>query len=185
MIDARMLAAEGPNGWWLPSGIWDEVIWASLAFAVVMALFFWKGWAPLKAAIARRSDNIREELAAAEHAEAEAAARRAEAQAALGDPAADSRQIIADAHERAAALKADLIARAEADVAASKQRARLEIESSKSQVLADLRAEVSARTIAAAEAVASSNLDDAAHANLIEQYIQQVGQAAGQEAGRA
>lgn len=185
MLNAQLLAAEGPNGWWLPGGVWTEVIWASLAFAAVMAFFFWKGWGPLKAAIAGRSDRIREELAIAERAEAEAASRRAEAQAALGDPAADSRQIIADAHERASALKADLIARAESDVAASKQRALSEIESGKTQVLADLRAEVSARTIAAAEAVASSNLDDAAHVNLIEQYIQQVGQAAGQEAGRA
>ncbi len=158
------------NNFWY--GDINEVIWGSVAFAIVLGLMIWKGLPALKAAMLGRTERIQAELAAADVAQQEAAARRAAAEAALGNPEEDAKAIVADAAARAEALKADLRLRAETDIEAGKSRARIEIEASKSQLLADLRAEVAARTAAAAEAVAAQNLD---HDSLIDQYITQVG----------
>lgn len=168
------LASEAPNGNWLPGDI-NEFIWASLAFLVVLAVGLWKGLGPLKAAMARRTERIRDELAAADNAKAEADARRSEQLAKLGDADAESRQIVADAESRASTMRADLMAKAEADVDASKAKARLDIEVAKGAALADVRAEAAANASRAAEAVVSENLDDARLAALIDSYIAEVG----------
>ena len=98
------LAAEGPNGQWLPSDI-NEFYWGAAAFLIVFGIMLWKGLGPLKAAMAARTERISNELAAADNAKAEADARRAEQMAKIGDADAEAAQIVSDARTRAASLK--------------------------------------------------------------------------------
>jgi F-type H+-transporting ATPase subunit b len=171
---AAILAAEGPNKWLLPGAI-NEVYWASSAFLVLVILFLWKGLAPLKKALNARTERIAAELAEAEAAATAATQKVQTLKTELGNADSAAEQIRQDALTRAAQVKADLMARAETEVAESVQRARIEVEASKSQAFADLSAEVSALTLKATEAVVDDSLDDAARADLIEQYIAQVG----------
>jgi len=169
-----IFAAEEPNSWLLPGDI-NEVYWGSAAFFIVLGLFLWKGLGPVKAFFANRTKGIEDDLAAAERATAEAADLRAEQERSFANVDTEAATIVAEGRNRAEALEADLRKRAEADVEAAKQRARIEIEAAKIQALADLRAEVAARTVSAAEAVVDNSLDDNTHDQLIEQYISQVG----------
>ncbi|MEE9415568.1 MAG: ATP synthase F0 subunit B [Acidimicrobiales bacterium] len=169
-----ILASEAPNGNWLPGDV-NEFIWASLAFLVVLAIGLWKGLGPIKAALAGRTERIRDELAAADNAKAEADARRTEQLAKLGDADAEARQIVVDAESRATTMRADLMAKAETDVEATKAKARLDIDVAKGAALADIRAEAAANAAAAAEAVVTQNLDDARLGALIDSYITEVG----------
>lgn len=169
-----IFAAEEPNSWLLPGDI-NEVYWGSAAFFIVVGLFVWKGLGPTKAFFANRSKGIEDDLAAAERATAEAAELRAAQERSFANVDDEAAAIVAEARTRAETLEADLRRRAEADVEAAKQRARIEIEAAKTQALADLRADVAARTVHAAEAVVGNSLDDTTHAELIEQYISQVG----------
>lgn len=171
-----ILAAEEheENGWLLPADI-NEVIWGSIAFAIVLGLFLWKGLPLVKRAMQGRSERIAAELAAAEQARKDAEAELAAVRADLANADVEAERIVADAKARAEQLKADLIARAEAEVAEAAQRARIEIEASKEHALADLRAEIAARALRAAEAVVSANLDQSTHSQLIDRYIEQVG----------
>ncbi len=168
------LAAEGPNGRFLPSDI-NEFIWGSLAFLVVVAVMIWKFAGPVKAAMAARTARISDELAVADNAKAEAEAHRQAQLAKLGDADAEAAKIVADARTRAASMKTDLMAKAESDVEASKVKARSDIEMSKGQALSDIRAEAAQNAANAAEAVVNDNLDDARLASLIENYIAEVG----------
>ena len=64
---------------------------------------------------------------------------------------------------------------AEADVAHSKERSRIEIQAQRDQALADLRAAVAEQARVAADAVVRQNLDDAAtQSALIDDYISQL-----------
>lgn len=72
-------------------------------------------------------------------------------------------------------MKRDLQARAESDIAEMRARATSEIESAKAQAIADLRGEVTALAIGAAEQVVERNLDRDTNVALIESYINQVG----------
>ncbi|MGI9603327.1 MAG: F0F1 ATP synthase subunit B [Acidimicrobiales bacterium] len=165
------------NSWLLPGDL-NEVYWGSAAFFIVFGIFLWKGLPALRGALARRTEGIETDLAAAEVASAAAADRRAETVRSFANVDAEASAIVAEGRNRAEALKTELRSRAEAEVDQAKQRAHIEIEASKSQTLADLRAEVAARTVSAAEAVVDNSLDDTTHAQLIDQYIDQVGASA-------
>ena len=169
-----IFAAEGPNGNWIP-GDPNEFYWGSVAFLIILAVFIMKGLPAIKAAMKAQTAKVEGELAAAEQAKADAEAELASLESSLGDSGAEAEAIVADAREQATRLEADLIARAEADVAASKERARLEVAAQRDQALADLRAAVAAQAQAAADAVVRSNLDDATQASLIDDYISAVG----------
>jgi F-type H+-transporting ATPase subunit b len=174
---ALLLASEEPNGVHLSSSI-PEVIWGSLAFFVLMIPFVTKGLPAIKKAMAGRTARIRAERAGAESARIEAQSALSASTADLPDVNAEAGRLRTEAVETAARLKTDMVAKAHADAAALKERAAADAENAKRQALADLTAEVSRLTRGATEAVVNDSLDAAAHADLIEKYISQVGQLA-------
>ncbi len=153
----------------------NELYWGTAAFLILLVLFIRKGVPVVKKAATDRSQRIADEISAGEAAKAGAESDLATLEASLGNSAADAEAIVAEARTRAATVKADLMARADVDVDASTQRARIEIEASRQQAFADLQAEVAAMTITATHAVVHENLTAAVQADLIEQFISQLG----------
>lgn len=169
-----ILAAEGPNGFWIPGDV-KEFWYGGAAFLIVFLLFLWKGVPAFKEMMANRTKRIEEQLSVAQKAQADADARIAEQKAKFANVDAEARQIVSDATSQAAKLKADSVGKIEADIAALRGRADVEIASMRNQAAADIQATMSTRALAAAEAVVQDNLDDATQVELIEQYISQVG----------
>lgn len=169
-----LLAAEEGNGNWLPHDI-NEVIWGSIAFAIVAGLLIWKAGPAIKAAVAARPARIQAELEAAAAARSEAEAKVADVKAAVADSDKEKERIVAEARETATRVGADTIARANADAAAIRERGQAEIQSARRQAQADLTSEVSRLALGAAEKVVETNLTDATQQALIEGYIAQVG----------
>ncbi len=170
----NFFAAEGPNGVQLASDI-REVVWGSLAFFVLLALVVWKAGPAIKAAMTGRTERIRNELDAARAERDAAEAALTESTADLPDVGAEEDRIRAEAQETAARLKVDLKAKAEADAEAIRTRGAVDVETMKRQALGDLQEEVARVTRSATETVVTESLDDAAHSDLIETYINQVG----------
>ena len=176
MSNLFILAAEegAENGAILPHDI-NEVIWSSLAFFIVAGVIIWKAGPAIKAAWNGRIERIENELAEAEATKSAGEAKLAEVQGRIANADAERQRILAEARETAAALEAQLVAKANADAADLTARAAADVESAKSQVLADLRAEVAELAMGATEAVVASNLDAATQAQLVESYIETVG----------
>lgn len=170
-----IFAAEGPNGLQLASDI-NEVIWGSLAFFVLLALVVWKAGPAIKAAISGRTDQIRNEIAAAEAERSEAEAALTAKSADVPDVSVEQGRIRTEATETAARLKTDMAAKATSDAAALVTRANGDVATQRSQALADMREEVARLTRDATEAVVTDSLDPAVQSDLIDQYISQVGQ---------
>jgi F-type H+-transporting ATPase subunit b len=171
-----IVAAEEANGYIIPADI-NEVWWGIAGLVPILVLFFWKGLPAIKKALAKRSQGIADELANAEQTRRDAEAELASLRASLGNAEQESRRIVAEARERAGTLEADLIARYEAEAREAVQRARIEVEASKTQALADLREEVVGMTVQATEAILSETLDPSSQAQLVDRYIDQVGAA--------
>ena len=72
-------------------------------------------------------------------------------------------------------MRAQLKTKADEDARELVARATADIEASKHQALADLTAEATSLALGAAQAVVERNLDPATHTQLIESYIDQVG----------
>ncbi len=170
-----LIASEAPNGVHL-AGDLREVYWGSAAFFVLVALIVWKAGPAIKGMITGRTERIRAELAEAQAQRAEAEAALTASTADLPDVSAEEARIRSEATETAGQLKVDLKAKAEADAEALKARAAADVETMKRQALADIQAEVAEITRSATEVVVAEQLDPAAHTELIENYINQVGQ---------
>ncbi len=168
-------AAEGPNGVHL-AGDLNEVYWGTLAFFVLMIPVYLKGVPAIKKAMAGRTARIRAELGEAQAAKVEAQSVLSASTADLPDVDAEADRLRREANETAERLKTDMVAKAHADATAIKARAEADAENSKRQALADITEEVARLTRGATEAVVTDSLDAAAHADLIESYINQVGQ---------
>jgi F-type H+-transporting ATPase subunit b len=153
----------------------NEIIWGAFGFAVVF-FFLWKFGVPqAKKAMEARTERIRSDLDAAEANRTEAATVLAEYQGQLADARNESARIIEEARQTADAMKADLQARAEADITEQRQRAAADIEAAKAQALTDLRSEVASLAIGAAEEVVGRSLDQDTNTALVEDYIDRVG----------
>ncbi len=168
-----ILAAEGPNYRFLPADF-REFAWAAGAFAIVALLLIWKVLPSIKAGLSGRSDRIRDELVEAERARVDAEAELSALRSKLGSADDEQARIAAEAAETAERVKADLMARADEDAETAKQRAAVELAASSGQASADLQTAVAGQATLAAESVVMSNLDDATHDDLINQYIEKV-----------
>jgi F-type H+-transporting ATPase subunit b len=170
-----ILAADEPNGVHLPGDI-NEVYWGSLAFFVLVALLWWKAGPLIKRGMNGRTERIRSELAEAQADRNEAEAALNASTADLPDIGVEADRIRSEAEVTAARLRESMIERAHADAASLQERAVADIETMRRQALADLREEVGRLTRGATEVVVTDSLDGATHADLIENYITQVGQ---------
>ena len=171
-----LLAAEEGNGYWFPHD-WNEVIWGSIAFAIVFGLLIWKAGPALKTAMAARPARLKDELDTAAAARSGAEQSFADVKAALADADKERERIVAEAKETASKVGADIVARAHNEATAIKERGQAEIASARRQAQADLTAEVSRLALGAAEKVVESNLSEATQQALVESYISQVGAA--------
>lgn len=153
----------------------NELIWGGLGFAIVFAFILWKGYPAIKQGMNARTERIRSDLETAESQRTEAEGVLAEYQSQLADARSESARIIEEARQAADEVKANLQAKAEADIAEMRARANADIESAKAQAMADLRGEVTALAIGAAEQVVGRSLDQETNAALVEAYIDQVG----------
>ena len=152
----------------------DEIIWGGGAFAVLFVFMWLKGYPAVKKAMDARADKIRSDLDAADQAKSDAQVTRSEYEAQLAEARTAAAAIIDEAREQAEKLRVDLQARAEADIAEQRTRSAADIEASRRQAIDDLRSEVAAIAVGAAERVVSASLDAEVHRALIDGYIDEV-----------
>ncbi|QGG94599.1 F0F1 ATP synthase subunit B [Actinomarinicola tropica] len=153
----------------------NELIWIGIAFIVLLALGMKFAYPAVASAMEARSEKIRSDLEAAERTRLDAEAEAEKYRASLGDAQAESARILDEARTSAESVRAERLAAAESEAAEIKAKAVADAEQIKAQALADLRSEVVALAVGAAEQVVQRNLDAAAQAELIENYINQVG----------
>lgn len=175
-MNVILLAAEegAENGFWLPHDI-REVFWGSLAFLIVAGLLWKFGKKPGSQYFSNRSNGIAESLDEAAVARTGAEAESDRIKAALADSDSEAARIIEEARQAADALTVDIAARADADVAAVHERARIDLIATQGQMEADLSGEVSRLALGAAERVVEGTLDADRQQHLIDTYINDIG----------
>lgn len=154
----------------------NEIIWGTIGFLVILYFMLTKGLPVVKKAMAARTSRIETELADARAARDEAEASLVASTTDLPDVDEEADRIRSEAIETASRLKVDLVAKAKDEAASLRERGAADIENSKRQALADLTDEVARMTRGATEAVVMDSLDSSTQSDLIDSYIDQVGQ---------
>jgi F-type H+-transporting ATPase subunit b len=152
----------------------NEVIWGAVGFFAVY-FFIWRfGFPAIKSAMTARAERIESDLEAAAAQRSEADQILADYRAQLADARNESARIIEEARQSADALRREQEARLQSELAEMRQRANADIEAAKANAIADLRNEVAALAVGAAEVIIQRNLDQAAQAELVDSYIRSV-----------
>jgi F-type H+-transporting ATPase subunit b len=153
----------------------NEIIWGSLAFAVLFLAFLKWGLPAVRNMMAVREDRIRGDLERAESARNESEQVLEQYRAQLADARTEASRILEEARQAADQMRRDLIARAEADAAELRGRAQEDIRLAGERAMADLRTRVADLSIELAERIVERNLDRDTQLALIENYINEVG----------
>jgi F-type H+-transporting ATPase subunit b len=152
----------------------NEIIWGAIGFTVVF-FFIWKyGLPQMRTTMNNRTEKIRSDLQAAEDQRSEADSLLTDYRAQLNDAKAEAGRIIEEARQAADQIKRDQEARLQSELAELRTRAIADIDDAKGRAMDDLRSEVAALAIGAAETVVQRNLDPATQTQLVEDYINQV-----------
>jgi F-type H+-transporting ATPase subunit b len=157
----------------LPEG--DEILWASIAFIIVLSLLAWKAWPAIKAGLKARQDRIAGDLAKAEEARVEAETSLEDYRRQLAEARTEAAGIIEEARQDAERVRQERIAAIDDEIAQLRARAAEDIRLATERAMSDLSTRVSELSIELAEKVVEHNLDRDTQIALIENYINQVG----------
>ena len=162
MWAALILAAEetDPKRFVLPHG--DELIWGSLAFAILFGFLVWKAFPSINKMLAERQAKIRSGLESAENSKQEADRMLEQYRRQLDEARGDAQKIIDEAKRTAESLRKDLVeksereaqeivARARADVAGERDRAMQALRTTVGELSIDLASRVIGRELAQPE----------------------------------
>lgn len=153
----------------------NEIIWGAFGFLVVFGFLGFKGYPAIKKTMNERTEKIRADIEGAEAAKAEADGVLSQYNAQLADAKSESARIVEEARQEADRVRAERVAAIEPELAELRARAEADAAATRTQAMADLRGEVTALALGAAEKVVERNLDDATNRALIDSYIDSVG----------
>ena len=173
-IAPLVLAAEAVNDKKDLYPHWNELIVGAIAFAI---LFFFtaKFVLPRVAKLLdERRDKIQGDLERAEETRRQAESELADYRTQLANAREESNAIIDEARKTAEQLRIDMQQRAEQEAQNIVARAQDEIHAERDRVFQELRAQVAEIAVGLAGRVVGASLDPAAHTRLIDQYIDEV-----------
>lgn len=147
------------------------LIGQAIAFAVFVAICMKYIWPPLIGALRERQQRIAEGLAAAERGRHQQALAEQEAQALLKKAKQEAAAILDQAQRQGAELVEAARAEAEAERRRIVEAGNAEIEQAVGRAREDLRREVAALALAAAERILEREIDAAAHQRLIDELL--------------
>ncbi|HSJ84946.1 MAG TPA: F0F1 ATP synthase subunit B [Acidimicrobiia bacterium] len=149
----------------------SELIAGIIAFLIVFWFVGRRAMPMINRTLEARQQAITGQLTEAEEAKREAESLLADYRGQLAEAKNEANRIIEEARVAGEQLKADIVARAEEEAAATLSKAREEAQTEKGRALADARREVGEISVSLAEKIVGGSLDDKIQKDLIERYL--------------
>jgi F-type H+-transporting ATPase subunit b len=147
------------------------IIWTLVVFGILLFILAKTAWPAILKQAEEREARIREQIAAAEQANAEAQRLLAQYQGQLASARTESQELIGQARTAGEKLREELVAKGRAEQEELLERARREIALERDRAVAELRREAVELSIAAAGKVIQRNLDTEADRKLVQEYL--------------
>ena len=150
-----------------------------IAGSFLLLIFLVKkyAWGNITSVLDERAEKISSDIDGAEEARKKAEELASKREAELAGSRTEAKTIIENAKETAEKSKADILAEAKLEAGRLKDKANQEIAQNKAEALQSVKGDVADLTISLAGKIISQNLDSQAHKELIDQYIDQLGEA--------
>lgn len=144
-------------------------------FAILLGVLYVFAYKPLLRAMDQRSERIRESLAAADQARAEAASSQAAIQEQLNEARREGQRLLDQAREAAERYREEEMGRARQEAEAFVERARADIGRERDAAMEEVRGGFADLAITAAERVIRRTVDRQVHQDLIDQVLDETG----------
>jgi F-type H+-transporting ATPase subunit b len=129
---------------------------------------------PIGGMLEKRRENIAQGLEDARVAAEARANAEKEAEKIIADAQAEASKVVRDANERAQGVAKEVKAEAEAEVAKARESALAEAEIERDRILGDLRGQVAALSISAAQKLVGEALDEKRQHALLDEFFSSV-----------
>lgn len=149
----------------------NELLWGSLAFAIVAGGLIKFGFPSVKKGLTAREDKIRDDLASAETSKQDAATKALEYEAKIKDARAQANRLIEEAKSQAGEVKAGLVAKAEEEATSIRAKAQADATSIASRAMDDIQSQVAELSVDLAEKVVKSNMNRESQLALVNSFI--------------
>ncbi|HEU3087805.1 TPA: F0F1 ATP synthase subunit B [Streptococcus pneumoniae] len=147
------------------------------SFILLLVLIKKFAWSNITGIFEERAKKIASDIDRAEEARQKAEVLAQKREDELAGSRKEAKTIIENAKETAEQSKANILADAKLEAGHLKEKANQEIAQNKVEALQSVKGEVADLTISLAGKIISQNLDSHAHKALIDQYIDQLGEA--------
>lgn len=159
------------------STIIGDFILIAGSFLLLIFLVKKYAWRNISSILDERAEKISSDIDGAEEARKKAEELASKREAELAGSRTEAKTIIENAKETAEKSKADILAEAKLEAGRLKEKANQEIAQNKAEALQSVKGDVADLTISLAGKIISQNLDGQTHKELIDQYIDQLGEA--------
>ena len=149
----------------------DLAIFTAVVFLLLVVILRKFAWKPISEGLEKREHHIAHEIAAAEHANAEAKHLLVEYQKKLDAAQLEVRAILDEARRDAETTAGQIAAKAKADAESEMRRALREVETAKDQALKELAETAANQALALAGKLLQQKLQPADHARLIDEAM--------------
>ena len=156
------------------SPVFADLIWAAVFFILLFLIISKVALPKLNATLAAREAALSGKLQAAEQAKADGDQVLAEYRAKLADAQAEVARIIEEGRRTGEQIVADARTRAEAEAQALLARAQSDIQAERDRAIGALRQQLVTMSIDLASRVVGTSLDSDAQRNLVDSYIDQL-----------
>ena len=147
------------------------------SFILLLVLIKKFAWSNITSIFEERAEKIASDIDRAEEARQKAEVLAQKREDELAGSRKEAKTIIENAKETAEKSKASILADAKLEAGRLKEKANEEIAQNTAEALQSVKGEVADLTISLAGKIISQNLDGHAHKELIDQYIDQLGEA--------
>ncbi len=147
------------------------IVWTIITFVLLLIVLRKFAWKPLLDGLDRREGHVRASLERAEQAQREAERLLEENKKRLAEADQESHRVLSESRVLAEKLKTEIVEQANRQSRSMIDHAREEIEREKEAALAELRGEVAALAIKAAEKILDETLDEKRQRKLVDSYL--------------
>ena len=159
------------------STIIGDFILIAGSFLLLIFLVKKYAWGNITSVLDERAEKISSDIDGAEEARKKAEELANKREVELAGSRTEAKTIIENAKETAEKSRADILAEAKLEAGRLKEKANQEIAQDKAEALQSVKGDVADLTISLAGKIISKNLDSQGHKELIDQYIDQLGEA--------
>ncbi|HFU4222002.1 TPA: F0F1 ATP synthase subunit B [Streptococcus suis] len=157
------------------STILGNFILVTASFAILIGLIRLFAWDRITGIFEERANKIANDINAAEEKLTAASNLVQQREQELVQGRVEGQKIIQDAVERAKLEKKRVLEQAEVEIQALKQKAQMEIDAEKREAQENLRVQVAELAVDLAGKIILEDLDQQAHSNLIDRYLDKLG----------